>query len=111
MLNSGYQLRVWCNACRHQVNAELRGLVDAGKGGVPLMQLRFRYSSCASRLTDCVVTGGRDMRRGAGRLEADQRKNSCTRAKSKAALASLRKPCLPHAPPSRGAADKMSENS
>ena len=47
---------VWCKACRHQRDADLQGLVDAGRGDVPLVELRFRCSNCGSGLTDFVVT-------------------------------------------------------
>ena len=39
-----------------QAEADLQALVDAGKGDVPLKDLRFRCSRCRSDLTDCVVT-------------------------------------------------------
>ncbi len=47
---------VWCKACRHRRDADLQGLVDAGRGDVPLVHLRFRCSNCGSGLTDFVVT-------------------------------------------------------
>jgi hypothetical protein len=47
---------VWCKACRHRRDADLQGLVDAGRGDVPLVHLRFRCANCGSRLTDFVVT-------------------------------------------------------
>jgi hypothetical protein len=34
----------------------LQGLIDAGRGDVPLIHLRFRCSNCRSSLTDFVVT-------------------------------------------------------
>jgi hypothetical protein len=46
---------VWCKACRHQAPADLPAIIAAGKGDVPLIQLRFRCANCGSRLTDCVV--------------------------------------------------------
>ena len=45
-------LLVWCKSCRHQANADLRALIDAGRGDVP----RFRCGNCGGRLTDFVVT-------------------------------------------------------
>ena len=42
--------------CRHRRDADLQGLVDAGRGDVPLVRLRFRCSNCGSGLTDFVVT-------------------------------------------------------
>lgn len=47
---------VWCKACRHQREADLQALVDAGHGDVPLINLRFRCSNRGSRLTGWVVT-------------------------------------------------------
>jgi hypothetical protein len=55
LLLNGCQLLVWCKACRHQHYADLQGLIDKGRGGVPIRRLRFR----CSRLTECVVTGGK----------------------------------------------------
>jgi hypothetical protein len=46
---------VWCKACRHEADADLQALVDAGRGDVPLSQLRFR-ANCGSRLADFMVT-------------------------------------------------------
>ena len=37
-------LLVWCKSCRHQAEADLQALVDAGKCDVPLKDLRFRCS-------------------------------------------------------------------
>jgi hypothetical protein len=39
----------------HQAPADLRALIDAGRGGVPIKDLRFRCTRCGSRLTDSVV--------------------------------------------------------
>jgi len=47
---------VWCKSCRHRRDADLQALVDAGRGDVPLVRLRFRCANCGSSLTDCVVT-------------------------------------------------------
>ena len=58
-LRTGYvRVLVWCKACRHQADADPQALVDAGKGSVPLVQLRCRCTNCRSRLADFVVTGG-----------------------------------------------------
>jgi len=44
-------------ACRHQAEADLQPLVDAGRGDVPLKGLRFRCSRCrSSDFTDYAVT-------------------------------------------------------
>jgi hypothetical protein len=48
---------VWCKSCRHQGVADLQRLVDAGRGDVPLIELRWRCANCSSRLTDFVCTG------------------------------------------------------
>ena len=56
-LRAGYAcVLVWCEACRRQREADLQALVDAGRGDVPLIKLRFRCSNCGSRLTNWVVT-------------------------------------------------------
>jgi uncharacterized Zn finger protein len=47
---------VFCNSCRHQADADLQKIVDAGRGDVPLTQLRFRCSQCGTVRTDFVVT-------------------------------------------------------
>ena len=56
-LRTGYvRVRVWCKSCRRQRDADLQALVDAGRGDVPLVEMRFRCANCGSRLTDFVVT-------------------------------------------------------
>ena len=45
-----------CKSCRRQRDADLQALVDAGRGDVPLIHLRFRCTNCGSGLTDFVVT-------------------------------------------------------
>jgi hypothetical protein len=47
---------VWCRSCRRRRDADLQALVNAGRGDVPLIHLRFRCSNCGSQLTDFVVT-------------------------------------------------------
>jgi hypothetical protein len=49
-------VRLWCKSCRHQADADLQALVDAGRGDVPLIDLRFRCGNCRSKLTDFVCT-------------------------------------------------------
>jgi hypothetical protein len=56
-LQSRYvRVLVWCKSCRHQRDADLQALINAGRGDVPLIHLRFRCSNCGSRLTDSLVT-------------------------------------------------------
>jgi hypothetical protein len=55
--NSGWRLTVWCKACRYQTGIEFPALVKAGKGNVPLVNLRFRCTNCRSLLTGFVVSG------------------------------------------------------
>jgi Zn finger protein HypA/HybF involved in hydrogenase expression len=51
-LRTGYvRVRVWCKSCRRQRDADLQALVDAGRGDVPLVEMRFRCSNCGSRIT------------------------------------------------------------
>ena len=53
-LRAGYvEVLVWCKGgCHHQAPADLQALVDAGRGDLPLIHLKFRCSNCGSRLTD-----------------------------------------------------------
>ena len=56
-LRSRYaRVLVLCKSCRHQADADLRALVERGRGDVPLTKLRFRCSSCGTHRTDFVVT-------------------------------------------------------
>jgi hypothetical protein len=56
-LRAGYvRVLVFCNSCRHQANADLRAIVLARRGDVPLTELRFRCSQCGTDRTDFVVT-------------------------------------------------------
>jgi hypothetical protein len=48
-------LLVFCKACHHQAPADLQSIVDSGRGGVPLNDLKFRCTKCGSRLTDHVT--------------------------------------------------------
>ena len=45
-----------CWSCRHQRDADLAGLIAAGRGDTPLMQLRWRCAACGSRWIDMVCT-------------------------------------------------------
>jgi hypothetical protein len=54
---TGYvRVRVWRKACRHTADADLQAIVEAGRGDVPLTELRFRCSRCGTDRTDFVVT-------------------------------------------------------
>lgn len=53
------RLMVQCEACHHQQDADLKALVAAGRGDVPLAKLRFRCSRCGSRKTDWQVAARR----------------------------------------------------
>jgi hypothetical protein len=53
---------VRCHACLHRAAADLRAIIAAGQGDRPVKDLRFRCTSCGSRLTDFVVTS-RDAQR------------------------------------------------
>jgi len=46
---------VWCKACHHQGAADLQAIIDAGRGDVPVKDLKFRCTSCSSALTDFVI--------------------------------------------------------
>ena len=47
---------VFCNSCRHQADADLGAIVAAGRGDMPLTELRFRCSRCGTDRTDFVMT-------------------------------------------------------
>jgi hypothetical protein len=49
-------LSLHCRSCLRSRNADLQALVDAGRGDVPLIQLRFRCSYCGHRNIDALVT-------------------------------------------------------
>jgi hypothetical protein len=65
-LRNGYAwVLVFSNSCRHQADADLQALVDAGRGDMPLTDCRvtsllamtrFRCSQCGTDRTDFVVT-------------------------------------------------------
>jgi hypothetical protein len=45
-----------CWSCKHQRDADLSGLIAAGRGDTPLGQLRWRCAACGSRRIDMVCT-------------------------------------------------------
>ena len=45
-----------CWSCKHQRDADLAGLIAAGRGDTPLVQLRWRCAACGSRRIDMVCT-------------------------------------------------------
>jgi hypothetical protein len=55
-------LSVRCRSCLHRALADLQAIIDAGRGDVPVKDLKFRCTRCGSRLTDSVVTS-RDAQR------------------------------------------------
>jgi hypothetical protein len=60
-LQSRYvRVLVWCTSCRLQRDADLQALIDAGKGDVPLINLKFRCSNCGSRRS--LTAGPCDLR-------------------------------------------------
>jgi len=46
----------FCRSCRHEADADLHALIDAGRGDVPLIQLRWRCSQCRSARIDMICT-------------------------------------------------------
>jgi hypothetical protein len=47
---------VWCRACHHQAPADLEGIIDSGRGDIPLKDLTFLCTKCCtSEHTDAVV--------------------------------------------------------
>src|SRR3954464_1749973 len=56
MAPTGFRIHVWCKACRHSGNADLDALIRAGKGDIPLVQLKSQCVRCrSSSMTDFVV--------------------------------------------------------
>ena len=54
---TGYvRVLMFCNSCRHQVDADLQKIVESGRCDEPLTELRFRCSQCGTDRTDLVVT-------------------------------------------------------
>ena len=45
-----------CWSCKHRRDADLAGLIAAGRGDTPLVQLRWRCAACGSRRIDMVCT-------------------------------------------------------
>jgi hypothetical protein len=55
LAGSYVRVLVFCRSCRHQRDADRAALVDAGRGDVPLIHLRFRCSQCGTGNTGFVV--------------------------------------------------------
>ena len=55
----GHVLWIVCNGCQHAVEADQPVLMAAGRGGVPVVDLRFRCGACSSRNTSIVVSSSR----------------------------------------------------
>jgi hypothetical protein len=54
-LRTGYvRVLVFCNSCRHQADADLQAIVDAGR--VPLTELQFRCPQVGTDRTDFLLT-------------------------------------------------------
>ena len=53
-----------CRACLCQRDADLEALISAGRGDVPLHDLRFRGTNCRGNMTDFVVMSKAPWRRG-----------------------------------------------
>lgn len=72
-------LLVWCTSCHHQAPADLRALVDAGRGDVPLRDLRFRCTGCgSSEFTDSVVSAKNTRPRRPGGIRLDLLKRAAS---------------------------------
>ena len=55
----GHVLVVICNGCQHAAEADQAALIAAGRGDVPVIELRFRCGACGSRNCSVVVSGAR----------------------------------------------------
>lgn len=54
-------LQAFCKSCGHAAEVDLKRLIAAGKGDVPLIHLKLRCTACGGRNCDSVVSG-RDWR-------------------------------------------------
>jgi hypothetical protein len=45
-----------CRSCFHQRDADLAALIDAGRGDMPLVDLRWRCARCGHRRIDMICT-------------------------------------------------------
>ena len=55
-MQTGYvRLLLTCGSCLRSRDADLQGLIDAGRGDVPLVNLKFRCSYCGHREIDAVI--------------------------------------------------------
>jgi hypothetical protein len=48
-------VRLSCRACRYRRDADLQALIDAGRGDVPLVELRWRCAWCGHPHVNAVV--------------------------------------------------------
>jgi hypothetical protein len=55
-------LSVRCRACLHGALADLRAIIESGKGDQPIKDLQFRCTGCGSRRASGVVTSRDAMR-------------------------------------------------
>ena len=60
---AGHDLAVMCNACQRAVEADQPALIAAGRGDVPVVELRFRCGACGSCNCSVVVSASRIGRR------------------------------------------------
>lgn len=56
---SGPDFALICGDCPHTAVVDYAALIAAGKGDVPLVDLRFRCAKCGSRNVTGVVSGAR----------------------------------------------------
>ncbi len=54
-----HALNVVCNACQHVAEVDVPALIAAGRGDVPLIELRFVCGACGGRNTSIVVSGAK----------------------------------------------------
>jgi hypothetical protein len=55
-MQTGYvRLLLTCGSCRRSRDADLQGLIEAGRGDVPPVNLKFRCSYCGHREIDAVI--------------------------------------------------------
>jgi hypothetical protein len=60
--DSWLALSVSCRGCLHRALADLQAIIDAGRGDVPIKDLKFKCTECGSSLTSAVVTSRDSLR-------------------------------------------------
>jgi hypothetical protein len=65
MASTGLRWHVWRRFRKWSIDADFRQLIASGRGGVPVVKLRWRCGRCGLRTTDAIMTVGHLHTRGA----------------------------------------------